>query len=177
MNNQIKRLNERLIALNCDAETIQCELQVAWNGIFADLPILRDAVTKLENSTDYTFDQYGEIVSWIRFDLSDFQDNKQYLIEYMREYNFVEVNFVDDCLTYSQGPDCITIQDDTRRDNGVWLNSKLIIEESDYKTEDGEVDETKRNQLIEEYMNRVGEFPGVFRTDSYGNVSFVDTKV
>ena len=59
--------------------------------------------------------------------------------------------------------------------NGVWLNSKCIIEESSYTDDDGEVNETKRNALIEAYMDKSGFFPGVFRTDSHGNVFAIKT--
>jgi hypothetical protein len=66
------------------------------------------------------------------------------------------------------------VQDDAGRDNGVYLADKCIINESEYKN-DGEVDETKRNALIEAYMEKMGYFPGVFRRDRDGSVYSVKT--
>ncbi len=92
----------------------------------------------------------------------------------MREYHFVDTDWKNDTLSMSQG-ESIIIQDDTRRDNGVWLNGKRVIDESEYKV-DGEVDETNRNRLIEAYMTETGFFPGVFRCDSHGNIFLVNTQ-
>lgn len=171
----IKILNEKLNQVNSDVCEIESELQTAWNDVFKNMPVILDAVSKLEQSNDYTWDKYGEIASYIRFyDLSDFKECRQYFETFMQEYHFVTVDWDNDCLVYNQG-ECITIQDDTRHDNGIWLNSKCIIEESSYTDDDGEVNETKRNALIEAYMDKSGFFPGVFRTDSHGNVFPVKT--
>ena len=172
----IKALNKKLKQVNGDACEIEMQLQAAWNEVFEKSQVIQDAVSKLESSHDFTFDQFGEIASYIRFnDLSDFRECRDYFETYMQESHFVGIDWDNDCLLYSQGPENITIQDDTWHDNGVWFGHKLIIKESEYKA-DGEVDETKRNALIEAYMERTGYFPGVFRVDSYGNVFLVNTK-
>jgi hypothetical protein len=175
MNTKIKELNAMLSNVQANECDIETELQLAWNEVFDDMTVLKDAVTQLENSKDYSRDSYGEIVSWIRFDFKDFDDCKEYLKEYMRENHYVDCDFENDSMTYSQG-DSLIIQDDTRRDNGVWANHKCVIDENEYKTEENEVDESKRNQLIEAYMEKNGYFPGVFRCDQYGNVFLVNTK-
>ena len=171
----IKALNEKLNQVNGDAAEIEMQLQAAWNEVFEKSQVIQDAISKLESSHDFTFDRWGEIAAYIRFnDLSDFRECRDYFETYMRDSHFVSIDWDNDCLLYSQGSENITIQDDTRHDNGVWFDHKLIIEESEYK-DDGEVDETKRNALIEAYMERTGYFPGVFRVDSYGNVFLVNT--
>lgn len=176
MNNQIKALNQNLFDNATMAEEIKAKLQIEWNKVFNDMVQIRDAVSKLEQSNDYMGNEYGEICSWVNFDLSDFKDCKEFFQEYMRERNFIEVDFQNDTLIMSHGDDNLIIQDDTRRDNGVWQGGKLVIDESDYKTEDGEIDETKRNALIEAHMEKTGYFPGVYRIDYHGNVFPVNTK-
>ena len=174
MNKQIKDLNAQLASNLENLSDIETKLQAEWDRVFDDSGAIKAMMAKVENSTDYRFDEYGEIVSYHYVDLSDFKDSKKYLVQYLRRSYCADLDLVNECITYSQG-ECIVIQDETRRDNGVWLNSKLIIDESKYKDENG-VNETKRNELIEAYMEKTGYFPGVFRSDSYGNVFSVSTK-
>ncbi len=175
MNSKIKSLNIQLNLVAQNAAGIEMELQKAWNGVFDDMAILRDAVIKLQSSDEYSLGEYNEIVSWIRFDTSSFKDCQMYFVEYMRDTHCVEVDFKNDTLQISHGDDCIVIQDDTGHDNCVWSGQKVVIQESEYLDEKGKVDEAKRNALIEAYMERTGYFPGVFRLDSYGNVSSINT--
>ena len=175
MNKQIKDLNAQLASNLENLSDIETKLQEEWDRVFDDSGVIKAMMAKVEDSTDYRFDEYGEIVSYHYVDLSDFKDSKKYLVQYLRDSYCADLDLVNECITYSQG-ECIVIQDETRRDNGVWLNSKLIIDESEYKDENG-VNETKRNELIEAYMEKTGYFPGVFRSDSYGNVFASSTKV
>ena len=174
MNKQIKALNQKLASIAGDASEIETQLQAEWNKVFADMTVLKDAVAKLESSNEYGFDEDGEIVSWIAFDTSPFKGCEAYLVEYLRFNHCVEIDFFNNTLQTSHG-DCIVIQDDTRRDNAVYLGYEVIIQELEYLDEDGKVDEVKRNALIEAYMEKMGGFSGVFRTDSYGNVFPVST--
>lgn len=171
MNKTIKALNKKLSKSIGDISEIKSQLQVEWNKVFDDCTAVKTMVAKVENSNEYRTDQYGEIESYVYLNTSDFKDCMAYFKNYMMEFHFIQ--FDGDCLSYSQG-ESITIQDDTRRDNGVWLNGKCIIDESEYK-DDTEVNETKRNELIEAYMEKHGYFPGVFRADSHGNVFPVST--
>lgn len=177
MNSKIKALNKKLSEVAGNAADIETQLQVEWNKVFDDMTQLRKAVNALECSDDYATNEYGDIISWTRFDTSDFKDCQNYLKEYMRDSYCVDVDFQNDALSMSHGDDNLIIQDDSRhsRDNGVWQSHKQIIAESDYKTEDGEIDETKRNELIEAYMEKTGHFPGVYRIDYHGNVFSVNT--
>jgi hypothetical protein len=175
MNKQIKDLNAQLANNLESIGDIETKLQAEWDRVFDDSGVIKAMMAKVEDSTDYRFDEYGEIVSYHYVDLSDFKDSKKYLVQYLRDSYCADLDLVNECITYSQG-ESIVIQDETRRDNGVWLSSKLIIDESEYKDENG-VNETKRNELIEAYMEKTGCFPGVFRSDSHGNVFSVSTKV
>lgn len=174
MNKTIKALNKQLLKSKNDTVVIETKLQVAWNNVFDKSKDIVNLTTQVFDSQDFRFNEYGEVESYAYVDLSDFEDCKRYFENYMQELHFIKVDFKNECLTYNQG-ESLVIQDDTRHDNGVWLNGKCIIDETEYKN-DGEVDETKRNQLIETYMEKEGYFPGVFRCDQYGNVFYVNTK-
>lgn len=167
MNKTIKELNKKLNEVNSDASDLETQLQNAWNEVFKDSGVIKAMVTKVEASEDYTTTEYGDIASWTRVDLSDFEDCREYFETYMREYNYIDVDWKNDAISLSYGPDNLIIQDDTRHDNGVWCESKLVIKESEYTNDDGEVDTTKRNELIEAYMEKNGFFPGVFRCDGW----------
>ena len=176
MNKTIKALNKQLLKTQGNISKIEEKLQLAYNSVFDKSNIVKKMISKVENSSDYTFMEYGEIASYASVDLSDFQECKQYFEHYMNDsmVGFIEVDWTNDCLTMSQGESLI-IQDDMRNDNGVWLNGKCVIDEVEYK-EGNEVDEVKRNELIEAYMEKNGYFPGVFRADSHGNVFLVNTQ-
>ena len=177
MNNKIKELNEKLRDSQNNSSLVEQQLQIEWNGVFQDIGSLKDAVIRLEDSKDYYGGEYGDICSWVRFDTSPYKDCQEYFKDYMQEYHCVRVNFKDDALILSHGDDNIHIQDDTRHDNGVWQGHKVIIKESEYRDEEtNEVDEVKRNQLIEAHMEKSGYFPGVYRVDRHGNIESVNTK-
>ena len=55
------------------------------------------------------------------------------------------------------------------------MDAGEIIIDGDEYTEDGEVDEVKRNELIEAYMEKTGCFPGVLSDDDHGNLFLVNT--
>src|SRR5580700_1464416 len=146
MNATIQALNDKLKTLQGDASEIEIQLQNEYNQVFDAMPLVNDAIAKLAGSTNYVWDRYGEIASYINFNTSDFQDCKEYFTNYMRESHFIEVDFDNDCLTYNQGP-CIVINEDgdvLDQDSGKW-----IVAKNDYKDDDDELDLDKRNQLIE----------------------------
>lgn len=179
MNKRIKDLTEQLdrtLVLQRDkVAKLQTALQQEYNKIFDDSAKLKKALADAENASMYQLNENGEVESWWRYhDLSDYSECKEYFENWVSEYGF-RVDWDNECLLLGQG-ESIFIQDDTRRDNGVWLNGKCIIDESEYKSEDGEVNEEKRNELIEKYMERTGYFPGVFRVTQYGDVFPVKTQ-
>jgi hypothetical protein len=172
MNKKINELNNVLQAADASIEEIRSQLQLAWNDVFKDMTALKDAEASVAQSSDFAWDAHGEIVSWIRFDLTPFEDCKEYFANYMREYSYVEVDFKNDILTYSQGPSIVINEDSDVYDQD---SGKFILKRKDCLDDDGAFDETKRNALIEEYMEKQGYFPGVFSSDHYGNVFSVST--
>lgn len=177
MNKTIKALNKQLSKSNADISDIETKLQAAWNKVFQDSGVIKAMVSKVENSKDYTHTEYGDIASWAHVDLEDFEDCKPYFESYMRD-NGIDVDWTNDAIVLSCGPDNLIIQNDTpyRRANGVWCEGNCVIKESEYTNDDNEVDTSKRNKLIESYMEKTGCYPGVFRCDSHGNVFSVNTQ-
>lgn len=178
MNAKIESLNAKLAETMGNASAIEMELQAEWNKVFDASTAIREAISRLDMSTEYQTNEYGEICQWVDFDLGEFEAVREYLREYLRDLYCVDLDAHNDILTMSLGSDCLIIQDDAHRarDSGVWQGHKLIIPQSDFETEDGEIDETKRNELIESYMEASGYFPGVFRVDQHGNVFPVNTQ-
>lgn len=171
MNSQINALKARYDSLEVDQAQISMELQIEYDKVFAAMPFIQDAVTKLESSTDYTWSD-GDIASYLRIDLSDFRTCREYFDTYMRDTHCVDIDWNNDCLLYNQGP-CIVINDGDVLDQE---SNEWFIGKDAYKDDDGHLDLPKRNALIEAYMERTGYYPGVFETDGHGNISFVNTK-
>jgi hypothetical protein len=172
-NQTIKALNEKLNVANENTQAIETELQAAWNEVFKGLTVIRDAVTKLESSQDFIWDKYGEISSYLRFyELSDFVECRSYFETYMYDSHFVNVDWENDCLTYNQGFNIVINEDGDVYDQD---GDKFFLNKNDYKNDSGELDVTKRNALIEEYMQKTGCFPTVFSSDRHGNIFVVNT--
>lgn len=151
-------------------------LFIQWRKIFEnDKKLQRDA-ENAQNASEYGEDENG-IYSWFRVktDLKEYSDCSEFFETWLSENYNLTVDWENDCFVLWQGDDNIIIQVDTGRDNGVWQGSKLLFDEDLYRTEDGTVDIEKRNALIEEHMEKTGYFPGVFRVDQYGNVSYIQT--
>jgi hypothetical protein len=178
MNNNIKTLTEKMNKLRKDQwvqlNDLDGQLQAAWNEVFENDAGLNLSILRLENSREYGADD-GGIYSWTRLslDCEVDSDSLTYLENYLVDQG-ITLHWDDEAIKSYQG-DCLMIYDDTRYENGVWLDARCVIDESEYKI-DGEVDETKRNELIERYMEKTGYFPGVFHCDRHGNVFFVNTK-
>ena len=182
MNRKIRELTEKLAEVETlrtsEAAKIKVELQDHYNKVFDDSKELEKAILNAQDASMYQCGAYGEIESWYRWSgLSDFSECREYFVEWLAENHCMRVDWGNDCLLSPQGDDCLIIQDDTRhgRDNGVWENGKCVISEDVYKEDGEDVDEEKRNSLIEAHMTRTGYFPGVFRVDQHGNVTYVNT--
>lgn len=177
-----KKINELTAELEQESslsktriEAIQKQLDAEYSKVFAKDKDIEKALANLEQASMYGFDRYGEIIRWFRFNgLEDIPENARNAFEaYALDY-CAYVNWEDSTLYTFEG-DSLVIQSDTRHDNGVWINGKCVIDEAEYKNEDGEIDEDKRNALIEAYMEKTGYFPGVFRVDYHGNIFPVNT--
>jgi hypothetical protein len=175
MNKKIKILEQKKLRAKNFESKIQDQIQKEINKIFDKDKEIKKALIELESSQELTFDEFGEVSTWLRFELPE--KYKAYIDEFLNYIGELGAYYdlKNDCLLSHIGDDYISIQDDTRSDNGVWQNHKIIIEESEYKDDDGNIDELKRNELIEEYMEKNGFFPYVIRVNRYGNAFFVST--
>lgn len=173
MNNKIKALNKKLSSFAGKASDIEIKLQHEYDKVFAKHKELNKAITGVERSTDYAWDNHGEIVSWIRFDVSDFEGCESYLKEYLRDSHDISLDFDNGILSYSLGTNIVINDDGDVYDQD---GDKFFINKDDYRDDDGNLDESKRNKLIEEYMEKTGCYPGVFSSDRHGNIFSVNTK-
>ena len=153
-------------------ELIQASLNKEYKKQFSKDKDLTKAIASVESSNEYGIDQ--DVYRWTRFDVSTYANYMDALRDHLSEL-CIHVNADHDALLMYEG-DCLIIQDDVGRDNGVWLNHKCVIDEREYKTDDNEIDETLRNSLIEAYMEKTGCFPSVVRIDRYSNVTPVNTQ-
>ena len=145
---------------------------------FSNWHDLKIALVNLENSENFQWNSFGEpdgIVRWTRFpELRNVADNEiEYLKRYLRDEHHVFINLDHGCLQTSEGPSLIINSDGDVYDQD---SSKVIIKKSDYVDEFGNKDETKRNELIEQWMECAGYFPGVFLEGMSGDLFLVDTQ-
>lgn len=180
MNAQLAKLFLDLNQAEFDAskqiESIKDLIQVELNQVFDADADLKLAILKLEASDEYTGMEDG-LYQWSRYEfLADYsKDVLEYFQAWLSDSYGYSYDAAHGALMNYLGDDCLIIQDDTRRDNGVWQGRAIVIDESLYVDEDGEVDVEKRNALIESHMDKTGYYPGVFRVDYHGNVFSVNT--
>lgn len=127
---------------------------------YDDWSSLQKAIADSESSTSYMWNKYGDISTWFRFGaLSEVEDRERYYLEQYLAEHYIIVDWDNDCLERSQGG-CFVINDEGVFDTDA---AKFIINSSEYGD-----DESLRNQLIEQHMERTGYFPTVleeFRDD------------
>ena len=174
LNQMIKQAEMRNSTL---IDTYKKRLQQHWNKIFDNDKQLNQDAINTQSASEYSLDDEG-IVSWYRVktDLKKYNEGREYLEEWLSDHYCLNIDWGNDCFTSYIGNDNIMIQDDTRRDNGVWQSHKLLFDESEYTDENGNIDLIKRNELIESHMEKTGYFPGVFRVTQYGYLYPVNTK-
>lgn len=155
-----------------DRQSLNGRLQTEYNRLFDDWKDLHQAIAALEDATDYGSDGSG-IYRWTRFNGVDKDD---VAVEFLTEYLSDRCVYLDAehgaLFTYI-GPAIIINEDGdvVDEDGGRWFLSRR-----DYMDNDGHRCEHKRAYLIEQYMEKTGYWPGVFRCDRYGNVFPVNTQ-
>lgn len=155
------------------------EYQTACNDFFASWPTLAEAMARLETyqSGEYSFDRHGGLNYSVSINLTGLdEDEVQQLGEYLCEFYDYYLNVENSRIDRYCGDDYISIQYDTRSDNGVWQGHRLIITEDKYTNEAGDIDEDLRNELIEKHMEKTGYFPEVIEVDRDCNVTLINTK-
>lgn len=196
MTNKLTELQAKLTLMNIDkqkeVDAIKADILVEYSKVFKADKELHKAIEDLDNFADKTTDyqlQEDGLYLWTRIDLSDYRDALEYLEVYLDELGSFHIDTENECLMTYLGDDFISIQDDTRSDNGVWQGHDIIIQESEYTICDDckeqncsehrgspEVCEQTRNKLIEQYMQKTGVFPAIGRVTQHGDFFTVDTR-
>jgi hypothetical protein len=181
MNKAIKTLVESIEAskdsYNRVNQELQTKLQTELNKKFDKSKELKTAVAELENSTEYISDDAGEISRFIRFDVpTDFKPFTNELNNWFSEAHGLYLDTGSSPSQYtilkSYCGECIVVNED----GDVFDGHKVIIDSDNCKNEDGDYDESKRNEMIEAYMERTGCFPDVLRQTQYGDLFPINTK-
>lgn len=150
---------------------IKAALQEEWNKAFDADKDLQSAITELESSNNWISGEEG-IERYVRWhDLATYADCREFLEAYLSEQ---AIYLEEEALTTSEGPSLIINDDGDVYDQD---SRKTVVRRADYLDDEGEEDESKRNALIEAWMEKSGYFPGVFRQDRHGNVFHVNTTV
>lgn len=136
---------------------------------------INKAFASLDRSNEYCYDKHGEIQHWVyAIELLNSipETAKEFFEEYIGDNHCAYIDWDNRSIYYLNHGDIII------NDEGDVLDSdsgKWIIKRDDYRDDDGNEDESKRNQLIEAYMERTGCYPGVFSVDRHGNIFPVST--
>lgn len=162
---KIQALEAKFDELKAELAKGREALQAEWNDIFNDLTSVKAIVQAGENADNYMWDEFGEVDRWAHVDLSPFVEVEEYFEKYLNEFHSLRVDWKNECVLTSEG-DCWILSDD-----GDLTNSrKVLISRDEWKNEDGEPDDTKLFELIEERMEKEGFYPTVLRSDYYGNL-------
>lgn len=178
---EIELLNQMIrqaeLRHSAQVEVYRKRLREQWEKVFNNDKQLEKDAENAQGASEYVVEDEG-IYTWfkVKTDLSKYSDCREYLEEWLSENYGLSIDWKNDCFLNYLGNEEIIIQDDAGRDNGVYLGSKLIIDESEYLDDEGAVDEDKRNNLIEKHMEETGYFPGVFRLTRHGDVYLVNTQ-
>jgi len=160
--NQVARTNR---------DEIEAEIQATLSAQYNDRgDILRD-VAALDMSVEYTFGEGGDICRWTRLTAEIPEREREYFATWLSDQHCAYVDFESETLTSFCG-DCIVIQDSYRAsERGTWVAHKQIINWDQYYSDDRELNAPKLAWLIEQYMERVGEYSDVLTLDPHGNLS------
>jgi hypothetical protein len=172
MNTTIKALMAKLERTERDAyqaiKPIKQALQNEWDKVFSVDKALKRDLDALERSNDYGSDEGGEIYRWVHADLERYAECKDCLDTYLEQEYFTRIDWKNGALMTDEGPSLVIDDDGDVYDQ---YSRKTIIKAGEYKDDD-----ELRNELIEQWMEKNGYFPGVFRWDRHGNIFHVDTR-
>lgn len=132
---------------------------------------LQSAIRAVETSTEYYFNEFGEVNRYVELDMHLLpHDYKEALRVYLDEKTegVVFPNFGQNVLDTTEG-DCILVQLEHGRDDGVYYENKCILNPSDFESE------TDLYASIETWMEKNGVFPPVLQVSQGGNLSLINT--
>jgi len=174
--NTIAKLENQLTTLTKDynekSSVIQNKLrneyvkafESTWSGV------VTDTLKALNDTKEYDTDSHGEIRRWayVRSALDQIPTEAREAFE--AHVNDLECAYIDWEVGTVYTLECgnLIINDDgdvLDTDSGKW-----VIQNHEYD------DDTQRNNLIEQYMEKSGYYPNVFKQDRHGNVFWVNTK-
>lgn len=161
--NKIKELQDKLDSTNE-------ELKNAWYEIFNDSGKIRQAVSNLENSCNYRFNEVSDIELWYCPNFNFPQESIEFLKEYLQDEYCIHYeapeNGSNDLISMlcDTSDECYILNSD---DGNIYYNGKVFIEKSSVDSS------SEVYNAIEENMDKEGVFPGVFESDRYGNVTLL----
>lgn len=164
---ELMRLVTKSGKVNSDKALLEEHKVKLYFPYFDGWEALQTAMVKLDNSTNYYTNEFGDICRVAKLDMKLLDETeKEALRAYLDEKSdgMVFADFRLNCLETSEG-DCIIVQLDSGRDNGVYYEHKLILNVDKYE------DESELCAAIEHWMETNGVFPTVLRADYYGDVS------
>lgn len=169
--NKIELLNSKKKFLTEQVAQIESKIQKEYDNLFDNDALLQSKIRELECSEQYCESPYGEIMKWARVEcLGNVRlEEREYLDNYLNDQGCY-ANYENDTFFEIKGY-CIII--DRQGDVYDQQNWKLIISFDSYFSE--ACPKEKRNAVIEEYMQKTGHFPGVFKIVD-GDVTLVDTR-
>lgn len=169
-------LFEKLAAteLECanNVAIIKLSIQEALNVEYDKWKALQNKLVALAccKNVEYVA-EYNDVLALLQWDdLSKVPKNEREFLETyinLQETN-ISIDWENDTLSMFLGDDEILINE-TYRNGGVFQGGKLIIDNKLYTDDDRNIDESKRNELIESHMESTGNYPGVYMTNSHDN--------
>lgn len=163
---KIKSLEKHRLEMNQVVSQVESQLLEEYSKIFEKDTKLQTAIKELEDSKEFGIDD--GIYRWNRFDFDDYKDNNEvieYLEQYLNEHHFINIDIKNDAIMKNEGFNLILDHDGNIYDED---SQEFIIDHSEY------TNKSKRNKLVNNWMEKNGYFPGLFSVDRYNNVFLIN---
>jgi len=167
------QLNVLKIEVNSKIDALVASLQSTFDAMFDADDNLQKALIRLDQSNDYMWVDSGDIAAWLRFDFTGYADDEKYLKTYLQERHCIAADFDNGVLMQYWGPALVINHEGDILDQA---SGKWPIKKASYTDDDGKCIVALRNELLENYMEKTGCYPGVFITNRQGDIKLVDTQ-
>ena len=176
----IQKIQTKINSIDSEAELkklpLHKALEAEFDRVFDSDKALQGSLKTIDDSDEYTFNECGEVYSFIRIDrnLIDYYKSiagaLDQLERYLADYNGLVLDTENECILSCMGS-YIAINDKGEvYEFDICGKIKWITTQDEYKTV------KNRNLIIESHMEKTGEYNGVFKIDSYGMVTRVNTQ-
>lgn len=168
---QLAEIDKEIAALRSKASELDDEKARVLFPALDGWGELQTAIKALETSAKYYFNEFGEVNRYVNLDMHLLpHDYKEALRVYLDEKTGGTVfpDFGQNVLDTTEG-DCILVQLQHGRDNGVYYENKCILNPSDFESE------ADLYAAIEAWMEKNGVFPAVLRVSGGGNLFLINT--